>query len=152
MDDLDNDFSQTFEVCFSELQVEVGGACAKQRPWPRGVVVAVHAAFAYAAREPGSARVLSVESLRDRTHGPEAAERLIATFAEQLRQAGGDLLGSERVTERALIGGLLSLVRRRVSLGKEAALPALAAEAVQFLLIPCLGAEQARRVAAEQAD
>lgn len=151
MHDLDNDFSQTFEVCFSKLQGEVRGACAKQRHWPQGVAAAVHAAFAYAAREPGSARVLSVEILLDRTHGPEAAERLIATFAEQLRQASGDLSGSEGVTERTLIGGLLSLVRRRVSLGKAAALPTIAAEAAQFLLIPYLGVEQARRVAGEQA-
>jgi hypothetical protein len=148
--DLGPDLNAAFEASLAELELEVGAACGGDQPWPRRVVAALHAAFAYAAREPEAARVLTLASKRDRDDGAEAAERLNATFAEQLRKISGDLSGSEGFTEQALIGGVVNLVGQRVSLGNLAALPSMSAEVAQFLLIPYLGNDQARRVVAEE--
>lgn len=50
--------------------------------------------------------------------------------------------------ERALAGGILALIARRVDQGCAGELPELVPDAVQFALTPYLGTDQARRVAA----
>jgi hypothetical protein len=52
------------------------------------------------------------------------------------------------VTERALIGGIATLVSERLDAGREAELPALATEAIEFVLTPYIGAAEAHRLAA----
>ena len=51
-----------------------------------------------------------------------------------------------------MAGGLLSLIARRVDRGRERELPAIVGEAIQFVLTPYLGAEEARRIGNEYTE
>lgn len=140
-----SDPSSDFELALTDLQAEVRQACAEHIRWPNRIAAAVCAAFAYAARGRGG------EALGDPSLAPAARLELVDTFAAQLRRASGDLSGSEGVTERTLIGGLLSLVVHHHSLGREATRAGLGPEAAELILIPYLGAEQARLIASAHA-
>jgi hypothetical protein len=51
-----------------------------------------------------------------------------------------------------MAGGVVSLVAWRLGRGRERELPAIAGEAIQFVLTPYLGAQEARRIGSEQTD
>jgi hypothetical protein len=53
-----------------------------------------------------------------------------------------------QIVEKAMTGGLAMLVAQRLDTGREAELPGLAPEAIQFVLTPYLGTGEARRIAA----
>jgi hypothetical protein len=75
---------------------------------------------------------------------------MISHFGERLLPGRAMRPEGERlpeITERAMIGGLAMLIAQRLDLGRAAELPALAPEAIQFVLTPYLGTEEARRVA-----
>jgi hypothetical protein len=86
-------------------------------------------------------------------HGPEGIarhERLIAYLRKGLALGRQERPENDRlpgITERAMASGVVMLVAQRVDQGRAAELPALAPEAIQFVLTPYLGAEEARRVA-----
>ncbi|HEX6229349.1 MAG TPA: hypothetical protein VFZ41_07790 [Solirubrobacterales bacterium] len=76
---------------------------------------------------------------------------MVAHFSEELfvgrgLRPGGDHL--PQITEKAMVGGVAMLVAQRLERGTHAELPALAPEAIQFVLTPYLGSEEAKTVAA----
>jgi hypothetical protein len=87
--------------------------------------------------------------------GPEGIarhERLIAYLRGGLALGRQERPENDRlpeITEHAMASGVVMLVAQRVDLGRAAELPALAPEAIQFVLTPYLGAEEARRIGAE---
>lgn len=112
----------------------------------------IRAGLEFAAAEPAAAQVLTNEALAAGSDGVARHERLLAYLGERLRQGRGerpegDLLPG--ITERAMVGGIVTLAAQRLDQGREDELPAIAGEAIQFVLTPYLGAEEARRIAAE---
>jgi hypothetical protein len=106
------------------------------------------AVLEFAAADPDAANTLTNEAMAAGRDGIARRERLIGYAAERL--APGRRLRPvndlPQVTETALAGGLMALVAERVSTGRAGELPALAPEAIQFVLTPYLGAEEAHRV------
>lgn len=102
----------------------------------------VRAAFDWVAAEPAAAQLLTNDALAGGSAGFERYERMVAYVAELLEPGreqathGGRL---PEITERAMAGGVAMLVAQRLSLGQEAELPAIAGEAIQFVLTPYLG-------------
>ncbi len=147
-----DDFAAAFEAAFARLQVTILEACHRQDVWPSKVAAGVRAGFDFAAADPAAARVLASEAL---AHGPEGVarnERLIAYLGERLLPGREERPEGERlpeITERAMVGGVIALVAQRIDRGKADELAALTTEAIQFVLTPYLGAEQARRIAAQ---
>jgi hypothetical protein len=144
-----DDFANAFEAAFARLQIRVETACAAEAEWPAQVAAGVRAALAFAAAHPASAQLLANEALAAGKEGYARYDRMIAHFAARLLpgralRPEGDLL--PEITERAMTGGLAMLIAQRLDLGRAAELPALAPEAIQFVLTPYLGAERARRV------
>jgi hypothetical protein len=118
--------------------------------WATGVAAGIRAALAWAAAAPQSAQVLTNGALAEGAPGFARYERMISYIAGLLapgRQwaARGEQL--PEITERAMASGATMLVAQRLSLGREAELPGLAGEAIQFVLTPYLGTARARRVA-----
>jgi hypothetical protein len=75
-------------------------------------------------------------------------DRMLAHFGRRLLPGRALRPEGERlpeIVETAMIGGIATIVAQRVDTGREAELPALTAEAIQFVLTPYLGAERARR-------
>ncbi len=144
------DFAIAFDAAFAELQVRIESACAAARDWPEGVGAGIRAAFEWVAAEPGSARLLTNDALASGAPGYERYERMVGYVAELLapgREQAGHGERLPEITERAMASGATMLVAQRLSLGRAAELPGLAAEATQFVLTPYLGGIRARRIA-----
>jgi hypothetical protein len=146
-----DDFAFAFDSAFAQLQVRIESACAATGEWPEGAAAGIRAAFGWVAAEPASAQLLTNDALAGGKAGFERYERMIAYVAGLLAPGRERASHGERlpeITERAMASGVAMLVAQRLSLGQEAELPALAGEAIQFVLTPYLGSAEARRLAA----
>ncbi len=147
------DFASAFEASFARLQVCVETACSTWHAldWAEGVAAAIWGAFEFAAVNPATANRLTNDAVTRGDEGLMLYERLIAYLAGLLRPGRGqrpENAGLPPVIEYSLAGGVTFLVARRLDQGRGEDLPALAPEAVQFVLAPYLGPERARRTAA----
>jgi hypothetical protein len=154
MDDSDysyDDFTAAFEASFARFQVCVEEACAARADWPAQIAAAIRAGFEFAAADPIGASLLTKESLAAGPDGIVRHQRLLAYIAEGLADGRDEAPDGRRLpdlTERAVAGGLLTLVAERLERNRLTELPAIASQAIQFVLTPYLGAEEARRIAA----
>jgi hypothetical protein len=143
-------FADAFESAFVRLRMRLESTCAGEPDWPSGVAAGVRAALAFAAGDPDAVRALTTDALAAGKAGFARYESLISYLCDLLLPGRAECPDAERLpdeTERALAGGVAMLVAQRVDLGRHAELPALAAEATQFVLTAYLGIEEARRVA-----
>jgi AcrR family transcriptional regulator len=119
-------------------------------PWPERVRLALQSLLCALACHPSGARVVLVEML---SAGPEACERqrsalaLFSSLIEQGRPGSPETGHLPAQTSEAIVGGIASIVHRRVLLGDTAGLPALHADLTYFALLPYLGHERALAVA-----
>lgn len=149
--DSSGDFSMMFEAAFARLQVTVLEACEEALDWPEKVALGMRAGLAFAAADPTAAQALTNEALANGVEGIARYERLITYLGERLypgrheRREERELPG---ITERAMAGGVLTLVSQRIDQGRAGELTKLAPEAIQFVLTPYLGAGDARNIAA----
>ncbi len=110
----------------------------------------MRAGLRFAAADPAAAQLLTNEALARGREGIARHERLIAYLRAFLVPGRGERPENDRlpeITEQAMASGVVALVAQRLDLGREDELVALAPEAIQFVLTPYLGAEEARRVA-----
>jgi hypothetical protein len=142
-----------FEAAFARLRIRIETACAGRPDWPSGAVAGIGEALAFAAGDPDAVRVLTTDALAAGRAGFAYYESLISYLCGLLLPGRAECPDAERLpgeTERALAGGVAMLVAQRVDLGRQEELPALAAEAAQFVLTPYLGIDEAARVAAAE--
>lgn len=145
-----DDFAVAFDSAFAALQVRIESACAGADDWTAGVAAGISAAFEWVAEESRSAQLLTNDALAGGSTGFERYERMVAYVAELLAPGREQAEHGERlpeITERAMASGVAMLVAQRLSMGREAELPSLVPEAIQFVLTPYLGSGEARRVA-----
>jgi AcrR family transcriptional regulator len=119
-------------------------------PWPERVQLALQSLLCTLAHNPAGARVAFVEMLGA---GPEACERqrsvlaLFATLIEEGRLQAADSTALPAQTSEAIVGGIASIVQRRILQGDTARLPELHADLTYFALLPYLDHERALSVA-----
>lgn len=145
-----DDFSGAFEASLARFQVRLEEACAGSPDWVGGVVAAIRAALEFAAEDPDSANTLTNEAMAAGMDGIARRERLLAYAGEGLVHGRRQRPGADdlpRLTEHALAGGIAALIAERVGTGRASELPALAPEAIQFVLTPYLGVDEAKRIA-----
>lgn len=145
-------FTSAFEGAFAALQVELEEACGSAEGWPREVAAAVRAGLEFAAADPEAAQLLTNEALARGADGIARYERLIAYLAERLlpgREMGADGERLPSITERAMAAGVVMTAAQAVDQDRASELPALTPQAIQFVLTPYLGSEEARRISAE---
>jgi hypothetical protein len=150
-----DDFAFAFDSAFAQLQVRIESACSRAGGWSEGVAAGIRAAFEWVAAEPAAAQLLTNEALAGGSAGFERYERMVAYVAGLLAPGREQARHGERlpeITERAMASGVAMLVAQRLSLGQQAELPAIAGEAIQFVLTPYLGSAEARRVASGEPD
>lgn len=143
-------FPDAFESAFARLRIRLETACASQPDWPSATAAGVRAGLDFAAGDPAAVRTLTSDALAGGKAGFAHYERLISYLCDLLVPGRVECPDAERLpkeTERALAGGVAMLVAQRVDLGRHSELPALAPEAIQFVLTPYLGIDEARRVA-----
>lgn len=115
-------------------------------PWAERVSIGLERLLFALAERPAAAYVLLVEVPAT---GPDACtrRRVATALLTALIEQGRDGQASEEdlppQTSEAIVGGVLSILHRRVLLGEAAELPALHDDLAYFALLPYLGQERA---------
>lgn len=145
-------FLAAFDVVFEHLgDLLVAAVAAHPGDWPQQVVSGLRAALGFFAERPDLARLFFLESP---SAGPALQRRATEVgllLAPHLR-AGREqsrMRDMPDSTEPSLFGAVGSRIRNEVALRGSEGLTALLPEMVEFVLIPYLGGEEARRYAAE---
>jgi len=150
----DECFVAAYDTVMAELRERVGQAFEEEADWPHAVKAGIGAMLGFLAAEPNLARLCMVEAL---VAGPVVVERYdsaIQSFVPYF-QTGREgrspevLARLSPTTEEALVGGMMSLISRRIIAGKAAELETLLPDLVEFTLTPYLGSDEAVAVARE---
>jgi len=137
------------EVFLDRLWLEVLDACAEPAAWPEKVRAALRSILVSLAEASALARVFAVEAKASLA----AAERQFAVldrFAELLsngRRHFPQASSMPSSTERAIVGGVASIISGRLLDEEPQALVALEPELLELVLIPYIGLQQARQFA-----
>jgi AcrR family transcriptional regulator len=138
------------EAFLQRLWLDLVGACEAGGEWPDRVRAGVGALVGSLSEASAAARVFAIEAPGISFVAAErqfaALDRLAALLRDgrSLYPQAAEL---PEVTERALIGGVVSIVCEHLLAEDPKAIPALRRQLVEILLTPYLGFEQARAVA-----
>jgi AcrR family transcriptional regulator len=132
--------------------VEAGRpASAAGGAWPQAVAAGVAAALDFAVEFPGQARLVLASS--HSPSEPKLAREGLALHLQlvQLLHEGAQRYAGARpasdLTEQAAVGAAMSIVGNCLAAGELDALPGLRTDLIQIVLMPYLGATEAKRVA-----
>ena len=151
----DECFVAAYDTVMAELRERISIAFEEAGDWPHAVRAGIAAMLQFLAAEPNLARLCMVEAL---VAGPVVVERYDAAIQSFVPFFSSGREGRppevlERLsptTEEALVGGMVSLISRRVLAGKTAELESLLPDLVEFVLTPYLGSAEASRIAKEE--
>lgn len=158
-----NTFYENFaskEDCFlaaSEYAVEealrrVLDAASDLDSWPARVNAGLAAFLGYVASEPALARTCIVEALSAGPAAVDRYERSIQAFVPLFRMGRKVSPHGEKLPatlEETIVGGLFWILYQRIVMGQADRIEELLPELVEFSLTPYIGAEAAKRSAAE---
>ncbi|HKB50560.1 MAG TPA: TetR/AcrR family transcriptional regulator [Solirubrobacterales bacterium] len=145
----DECFFAAYDEAVERLREEVLTACAGQGEWAEGVCAGLAAALAGLAADPALANLLLVEGLRA---GPGVYGRFqgaVESFVPYLRDgapAGTSAGRPPEAADEAVVGGIASLLGRRVLARETDRLDRFFPELAEFALTPYLGVAEARRI------
>lgn len=147
----DDCFIAAYEVATERIRGRVGEACeeAKTQEWAQRVRAAVEALLELFAKEPPLAGIFLVEGLRAGRGVYDRYQVGLDMFVQDLRKgAPASPSGAEvpAATGEAVVGGVASMLGRRVLAGEAEQLPGLFPEILEFVLAAYLGGEEARRI------
>jgi len=131
----------------SQILAAVMPAFRRAPDWPHGIRAAFGALFNYLASRPALANLAMVEVY---AAGLEAMERRLEALQplRELIAAGYELApGTPRITAEGIVGGVYTLVYRRLREGGAGTLPALAPICTYITLSPFVGPDKACRIA-----
>jgi AcrR family transcriptional regulator len=147
----DDCFVAAYDAAIERIREQVVSACeeATGEEWPYRVRSAVAALLDLFSRDPALASIALVEGLRAGRGVYDRYQAAVESFVVVLRHgAPQPQEGSEvpEATDEAVVGGIASLLGRRVLSGEAALLSELFPEILEFILAAYLGAEEARRI------
>jgi AcrR family transcriptional regulator len=159
-----SDFYKHFEskdVCFvaaydeavERIRAQVLGACEGREDWARGVIAGLTALLELLIAEPAQASLVLVEGLRAGRGVYERYQVSLQSFVPYLSDGAPSPAAGEAppaATDEAIVGGIASLLTRRVLAGETTHLRELLPDIAEFALTPYLGAEEARRIISER--
>jgi AcrR family transcriptional regulator len=148
----DECFVAAYDTVMKELQERVSTAFEEAEEWPQAIRAGIEAMLEFLAAEPNLARLCMVEAL---VAGPAVVERYDAAiqsfvpyFQEGRKGRPKEVLARlSPTTEEALVGGMVSLISRRIIAGKAEELEQLLPDLVEFTLTPYLGSAEAAEIA-----
>ena len=151
-DGKDECFVAAFDTVTEQLRERVEAAYEAEDEWSDGIRAGIGAMLTFLASEPNLARLAMVEAL---VAGPVVVERYdasVQTFVPYL-EAGREgrprkvLARLSDSTEEALVGGMVSLISRRIVAGQAEELESLLPDLTEFTLTPFIGTEKAAALA-----
>jgi AcrR family transcriptional regulator len=147
----DECFFAAYEVAIERIRERVTSACSG-RPaseWSLRVRDAVAALLAFLSAEPAVATIALVEGLRAGRGVYDRYQAAVESFVPYLRDGAPAAPGGGPVpaaTDEAVVGGIASLLGRRVLAGEAERLERMLPDVLEFALTPYLGAVEARRI------
>jgi len=151
----DECFVVAYDTVMKELRERVSKGFEEAEDWPHAVRAGIAAMLEFLAAEPHLARLCMVEAL---VAGPVVVERYDAAIQSFVPYFQGGREGRSPevlsrlspTTEEALVGGMVSLISRRIIAGKAEELEELLPDLVEFTLTPYLGSKEAAKIATEK--
>jgi AcrR family transcriptional regulator len=150
----DECFVSAYDTVMAQLRERIASAFDEQEEWPQAVRAGLSAMLAFLAAEPNLARLAMVEAL---VAGPVVVERYDAAIQGLVPYFKAGREGRPKKvldrlspsTEEALVGGMVSLISRRIIAGRTAELESLLPDLVEISLTPYIGSAEAAKVARE---
>lgn len=147
----DDCFVSAYDAAIDRIREQVVAACeeAAGEEWPYRVRNAVAALLDLFSREPALASIALVEGLRAGRGVYDRYQAAVESFVVVLRHQAPKPQGGSGVpeaTDEAVVGGIASLLGRRILAGEGERLNDLFPEILEFTLAAYLGAEEARRI------
>lgn len=137
------------EAFFERLWLEAAHACEERERWPEKVRSGLIAILEVVVEGSALARVFTVEAFAASFAVAERQFASLEDFARLLsrgRQFNPDAQSLPEMTERVLVGGVVSLVTGHLLREDPKSIVLLEAQLVEILLIPYVGVDEARRV------
>jgi AcrR family transcriptional regulator len=150
-DSKDECFLAAYEFAVASIHAAVVDACVevKDEDWPTRVRAGIVTVLNVLAGEPPLAAILLAEGLRAGRGIYDRYQAAVESFVPLLRDGAPEPPGGAPVpsaTDEAVVGGIASLLSRRVTAGQAEDLTKLVPEVLEFALTPHLGTEAARRI------
>jgi AcrR family transcriptional regulator len=145
----DDCFLAAYDAGVARLRVQVLVACRDRDSWAGGICSGLAAALTGLSTDPAQANLLLVEGLRAGPGVYGRYQEAVASFVAHLRDGApsrGGADGPPEITDEAVVGGIASLLGRRVSAGEAGRLRRFFPELAEFALSPYLGVAEARRI------
>ncbi|HEX3736251.1 MAG TPA: TetR/AcrR family transcriptional regulator [Solirubrobacterales bacterium] len=150
-DSKDECFLAAYDTAVDRVRAGVLGACAAtgSADWPDRVRAGVVALLGLFAAEPPLAAIVLAEGLCAGSRVHDRYQAAVESFVPLLRDGAPEPPDGDPVPpaiDEAVVGGIASLIARRVIAGEAAGLVELAPDLLEFALTPHLGTERTRRI------
>ena len=143
-------FLAAYEDAVEQIREQLTASLRRRMPSGRARVLAgLTALLGHLAAEPAQAQLVLVEGLRAGRGVYDLYQEALQSFVPLLREGAPAPAGGEPpplATDEAVVGGIASLLARRVLAGETEKLPEFLPEIAEFALTPYLGAAEARRI------
>lgn len=146
-------FLAAYDDAVVRIHEQALAACAERGDWAARVLTALDALLHLLAAEPAQTQLVLVEGLRAGRGVYDLYQGALQSFVPLLRDGAPAPAGGEPpplATDEAVVGGIASLLARRVLAGETERLPEFLPEIAEFALTPYLGATEARRIISER--
>lgn len=146
-------FVAAYDDAVERIRAVVLASCAEREDWASGVLAALTALLDLLAAEPTQTQLVLVEGLRAGRGVYDRYQVALQSFVPYLRDGAPSPGGGARppqATDDAVVGGIASLLARRVLAGETKTMPGLLPEIAEFALTPYVGTAEARRLIAER--
>lgn len=145
----DDCFVAAYDTAIERIRGQVVSACeaAEDREWAYRVRRALAALLDLFDAEPALAGIALVEGLRAGRGVYDRYQAAVESFVGLLRESAPQpAVGVPEATDEAVVGGIASLLGRRILAGEAERLSELFPEILEFTLAAYLGVEEARRI------
>lgn len=142
-------FIAAYDAAVERIRAQALAACAERESWAVGVLAALKALLEMFSAESAQAQLVLVEGLRAGRGVYDRYQVALQSFVPYLRDGAPAPAGGERppeATDEAIVGGIASLLARRVLAGGVKKMPELLPDIAEFALTPYLGTAEARRI------
>jgi AcrR family transcriptional regulator len=147
----DDCFFAAYEEAVERIREQVLAACGRysKGEWSLRVRSGIGALLGALASNPALASISLVEGLRAGRGVYDRYQAAVESFVAYLREGAPEAPGGGAVpeaTDEAVVGGIASLLGRRVLAGEAEQIDQLLPEVLEFALAPYLGSDEARRI------
>ncbi|HMC50722.1 MAG TPA: helix-turn-helix domain-containing protein [Solirubrobacterales bacterium] len=142
-------FVAAYDDAVERIRVVVLAACTERKDWANGVLAALAALLDLFAAETAQTQLVLVEGLRAGRGVYDRYQVALQSFVPYLTDGAPTQASGSRppqAIDEAVVGGIASLLARRVLAGATQTMPGLLPEIAEFALTPYLGTAEARRI------